>query len=56
MFTFPLAPNALFIERSQQFSSWGIPRHVIHRVQANIKDNWHEGPGGWPYENAIPAI
>lgn len=50
MFTFPLDPDELFTERSQQFASWGIPRHVIHRVRASIQDNWHDGPGGWPYE------
>jgi len=50
MFTFPVDPCSLFSERSQQFAGWGIPHATIRRLQARIKDNWEEGPGGWPYE------
>lgn len=50
MFTFPLDPDELFLERSQQFASWGIPRNTIARVQAQVRDSWHEGPGGWTDE------
>lgn len=50
MFTFPLAPQDLFAERSRQFAGWGIPWRIIRRVQARVDDSWREGPGGWAWE------
>lgn len=50
MFTFPLAPTDLFEERSPQFMAWGIPKAIIHAVEARVTDMWAEEPGGWTYE------
>jgi len=50
MLTFPVTPDELFLERSRQLASWGIPWRSIRRVRARIDDTWREGPGGWTYE------
>ncbi|WP_052745345.1 alpha/beta fold hydrolase [Streptomyces sp. WM6386] len=47
MFTFDIAPEALFAERSRQFAAWGIPAPTVARARAGITDMWGTGPHGW---------
>ncbi|MDO0934869.1 alpha/beta hydrolase [Streptomyces sp. DG2A-72] len=47
MFTFDVAPAALFEERARQFTAWGIPARTVARARDGITDMWGTGPGGW---------
>ncbi|WP_052424642.1 alpha/beta hydrolase [Streptomyces fulvoviolaceus] len=47
MFTFDIAPAALFDERERQFAAWGIPPPIVARARAGITDMWGTGAGSW---------
>jgi len=49
-FTFPVEAANLFDERRAQFINWGLAKDKVLAVEANIKEMWTEGPGGWVYE------
>src|SRR6266516_1894161 len=47
MFTFDVAPEALFTERTRQFTALGIPRRTVARVRRGVHDLWGMNDGGW---------
>jgi esterase FrsA len=50
MFTFYADPKAIVEERFAQFTQLGSSAETIREVAGRLKDLWHDGPGGWPYE------
>ena len=47
MFTFDVPPDALFDERTRQFTSLGIPRRAVTRARNEIHDMWGMADDGW---------
>ncbi|MEU8951197.1 alpha/beta hydrolase [Streptomyces sp. NPDC048489] len=47
MFIFEVGTDALFQERSRQFTAWGIPPALVERARNRIRDMWGTGPGTW---------
>lgn len=47
MFTFDVTPEALFAERTRQFTALGIPRRSVTRVRRGVRDMWGMGEDGW---------
>ncbi|MEV7884963.1 alpha/beta hydrolase [Streptomyces sp. NPDC002817] len=47
MFTFDIAPEALFGERARQFTAWGVPVPTVALARAEITDMWGAGPHSW---------
>jgi esterase FrsA len=50
MFTFPVEPEDLFVERAAQMSAWGIPKAIVRDIRSSIHSMWESGEGGWTFE------
>jgi len=49
-YAFPIDPAELFVERTPQMLSTGIPRGDLDGVRTQIVDMWADAPGGWVFE------
>ena len=50
MYTYEIDTAAMFEDRTDQFTKFGIPADEIERVRTAITDMWADAPGGWAYE------
>ncbi|MFJ9352479.1 alpha/beta hydrolase [Streptomyces sp. NPDC101237] len=55
MFTFDVGTDAIFEERSRQFTAWGIPPALVDRARGRIRVMWGTGPGTWVAEWGLLA-
>lgn len=49
-YAFAIDPAELFVERTPQMLSTGIPRSDLDGVRTQIVDMWADAPGGWVFE------
>jgi len=49
-YTYPIDPQAMFDDRTDQFVSLGIPAADVTQMRAAVSDMWANEPGGWVYE------
>lgn len=50
MLTFDVRTDDLFEERAPQMAAWGIPKAIVTRVRARVRDMWSDARGGWTFE------
>lgn len=55
MFIFNVSTDALFEERSRQFTAWGNPPALVERARSRIRVMWGTGPGTWVDEWGLLA-
>lgn len=50
VYIYPIDPQAMFVDRTHQFVSLGLPESEVTQVRGVVTDMWVNGPGGWVYE------
>ena len=49
-YQFPVDPQDLFTERTEQFVNLGLPKQDLDQLRERVIDMWADAPGGWTYE------
>ncbi len=49
-YIFPIAPEAMFEDRFEQFVALGVPRTEVEEMRGAITEMWSDAPGGWVFE------